>query len=126
MNGLYDPLKTIVESELSANRKRSDAAGGQAEFSRPLYGLTPVPAFESLRLRSLHGFPALWQHIECQRVTVGVLIAFQDGHWRQHMPDAIIVEDVTLTRFAHCEAIHFLLVIVGYDDFATLSATAGH
>ena len=40
------------------------------------------PGFESLRLRSLHGFPALWQHIECQRVTVGVLIAFQYGHWR--------------------------------------------
>jgi hypothetical protein len=29
------------------------------------------------------------------------------------MPDAIIVEDVTLSRFAHREAIHFLLVIVG-------------
>jgi collagenase-like PrtC family protease len=27
------------------------------------------------------------------------------------MPDAIIVEDVTLTRFAHREAIHFPLVI---------------
>lgn len=27
------------------------------------------------------------------------------------MPEAIIVEDVTLTRFAHREAIHFLLVI---------------
>jgi hypothetical protein len=40
------------------------------------------------------------------------------------MPDAIIVEDVTLTRFAHREAIHFLFVIVGYDDFATLSAAA--
>jgi hypothetical protein len=35
------------------------------------------------------------------------------------MPDAIIVEDVTLTRFAHREAVHFLLVMVGYDDFAT-------
>jgi hypothetical protein len=34
------------------------------------------------------------------------LIAFQYGNWRQHMPDAIIVEDVTLTRFAHREAIH--------------------
>jgi len=75
-----------------------------------------MPGFESLRLRSLHGFPALWQHIECQRVTVGVLIAFQYGHWRQHMPDAIIIEDVTLARFAHREAIHFLLVIVGYED----------
>jgi hypothetical protein len=85
-----------------------------------------MPGFESLRLRSLHGFPALWQHIESQRVTVGVLIAFQYGHWRQHMPDAIIVEDVTLTRFTHREAIHFPLVIVGYDDFATLSAAAAH
>jgi hypothetical protein len=42
------------------------------------------------------------------------------------VPDAIIVEDVTLTRFAHRETIHFLLVIVGYDDFATLSAAAAH
>ena len=33
-----------------------------------------MPGLEALRLRSLHGFPALWQHIECQRVTVGVLI----------------------------------------------------
>jgi hypothetical protein len=101
-------------------------AEDKPEFARPLYGLTPMPGFESLRLGSLHGFPALWQHIECQRVTVGVLIAFQYGHWRQHMPDAIIVEDVTLTRFAHREAIHFLLVIVGHDDFATLSAAAAH
>ena len=112
----------------SANRKCSDAGRGQTEFTRPRYGITPVPGFEfeSLCLRLLHGFPALWQHIECQRVTVGVLIAFQYGQWRQHMPDAIIVEDVTLTRFAHREAIHFLLVIVGYDDFATLSAAAAH
>src|SRR5438105_15623172 len=75
---------------------------------------------------SLHWFPALWQHIECQRVTVGVLIAFQYCHWRQHMPDTVIVEDVTLTAFAHREAIHFVLAIVGYDDFATLSAAAAH
>ena len=54
----------------------------EAECATPSYGLTPVPGFESLRLRSLHGFPVLWQHIECQRVTVGVLIAFQYGHWR--------------------------------------------
>ena len=38
------------------------------------------------------------------------------------MPDAVIVEDVTLTRFAHREAIHFVFVIVGDDDFATASA----
>jgi hypothetical protein len=36
------------------------------------------------------------------------------------MPDAIIVEDVTLTRFAHREPIHFMLIIVGYNDLATL------
>ena len=42
------------------------------------------------------------------------------------MPDTIIVEDVTLTRFAQREAIHFLLVIVGYDDFSALSAAAAH
>ena len=42
------------------------------------------------------------------------------------MPDAIIVEDVTLTRFAHREAIQFVFVIVGYDDVATVSAAAGH
>ena len=65
---------------------------------------------------SVRRFPALRQHIECQRVTVGVLIAFQYCHWSQHVPDAIIVEDVTLTRFAHREAIHFVLLIVGYDD----------
>jgi hypothetical protein len=41
------------------------------------------------------------------------------------MPDAIIVEDVTLARFPHGEAIHLVFVIVGYDDFATVSAAAG-
>jgi hypothetical protein len=41
------------------------------------------------------------------------------------MPNAIIVEDVTLTQFAHREAIHFVFLIVGYDDFATVSAAAG-
>jgi hypothetical protein len=40
------------------------------------------------------------------------------------MPDAIIVEDVTLARFAHYKAIQFAFVIVGYDDFATVSAAA--
>ena len=70
------------------------------------------------------GFPALGQHIECQGVTVGILIAVQHCHWSQHMPDAVIVEDVTLTRFAHREAIYFVFVIVGYDDFAPLSTAA--
>jgi hypothetical protein len=73
---------------------------------------------------SLHWFPTLWQHIECQRVTVGVLIAFQHCHWRQHVPDAIVIEDITLTAFAHREAIHFVFVIVGDDDFATANAAA--
>ena len=41
------------------------------------------------------------------------------------MPDAVIVEDVALARFAHREAIHFVFVIVGYDDFAALSTAAG-
>ena len=54
----------------------------QGECARQLYGLTPVAGSEPLRRRSFHGFPALWQHIECQRVTVGVLIAFQYGHRR--------------------------------------------
>jgi hypothetical protein len=40
------------------------------------------------------------------------------------MPDAIIVEDVTLTRFVHREAIQFVFVIVGDDDFATVCAAA--
>jgi hypothetical protein len=40
------------------------------------------------------------------------------------MPDAIIVEDITLARFAHREAVHFFFIIVGYDDFATVSAAA--
>jgi hypothetical protein len=40
------------------------------------------------------------------------------------MPDAIVVEDVTLTRFAHREAVHFLFVVVGYDDLATVSPAA--
>jgi hypothetical protein len=73
---------------------------------------------------SLHWFPTLWQHIECQRVTVGVLIAFQYCHWRQHVPDAVIIEDVTLTAFAHSEAIHFVFIIVSDDDFAAASAAA--
>jgi hypothetical protein len=41
------------------------------------------------------------------------------------MPDAIVVEDVTLTRFAHREAIDLVFIIVGYDDFAALRAAAG-
>ncbi len=40
------------------------------------------------------------------------------------MPDAIIVEDIALTRFPHRKAVHFLFVIVGDDDFATKSAAA--
>jgi hypothetical protein len=40
------------------------------------------------------------------------------------MPDAVIVEDVTLTRFAHREAFDFVFVIVGYDDFAALGTAA--
>jgi hypothetical protein len=40
------------------------------------------------------------------------------------VPDAVIVKDVTLTAFAHREAIHFVFVIVGYDDFATANAAA--
>src|SRR5580700_2181767 len=74
--------------------------------------------------KSFRGFPALRQHIECQRVTVGILIAFQYRQRRQHMPDAIIVEDVTLAGFAHGEAIYFVFVVVGDDDFATVSPAA--
>ena len=73
---------------------------------------------------SLHWFAALRKHIESQRVTVGIFIAFPHRYWRQHMPDAVIVEDVTLTAVAHREAIHFVFAIVGYDDFATASAAA--
>src|SRR5579863_2684650 len=80
--------------------------------------------FRAKSRESRRGFPALWQHIEGQRVAVGVLIAFQYCHWRQHVPDATVVEDVALTRFAHCEAIQFVFVIVGYDHFATVSAAA--
>jgi hypothetical protein len=53
------------------------------------------------------------------------LVAFQYFHWRQHVPDPIIVEDVTLTRLAQGEAFQFVFVIVGYDHFATVNATAG-
>jgi len=61
--------------------------GGRALAEDKLNALDPLRAntcagFESLRLRSLHGFPTLRQHIECQCVTVGVLVAFQYGHWR--------------------------------------------
>jgi hypothetical protein len=42
------------------------------------------------------------------------------------MPDAVIVEYVTLSRFAHREAIHFVLLIVSYDHFAPVSAAAPH
>lgn len=38
------------------------------------------------------------------------------------MPDAIIVEGVTLTGLAHGEAIKFVLLIVYDDDFAALRA----
>ena len=40
--------------------------------------------------------------------------------------DALIVEDVTLTRFVHGEAIQFVFVVVGDDDFAALRAHSGH
>ena len=64
-------MKIVVGPEHIAER----------EVAGPLYGLTPV-SVRVPRLRSLYGFPALWEHIECQRVAVGVLIAFQHGHWR--------------------------------------------
>jgi hypothetical protein len=83
-----------------------------------------APGGDGQSSESFRGFPAFWQHIECQRVTVGELIAFHYSERRQHMPDAIIVEDVTLAGFAHDEAIHFVFVIVGDDDFATVSAAA--
>src|ERR1700722_4171294 len=73
---------------------------------------------------SLHGLPALRQHIERQRVTVGELIAIEYCHRRQHMPDAVIVENVTLTHLAHREAIDFVFVIVSDNHFTTLSAAA--
>src|SRR5580698_8064032 len=66
-------------------------------------------------LQSLRRFPTLGQHVECQRVTVGVLIAFQHPHRRQHVPDAVIIEDIRFTRLAHREAIQFPFVIVGDD-----------
>src|ERR1700747_2062297 len=90
-------------------------------FCLPKRNRSPRPGLRE----SLYWFPALWQHIERQRVTVGILITFQDCDRRQHVPDTVIVEDVTLTAFAHCEAIHFVFVIIGYDDFATTSAAAG-
>jgi hypothetical protein len=40
------------------------------------------------------------------------------------MPDTVIVKDVAFTAFAHREAIHFVFVVVGYDDFATANAAA--
>jgi hypothetical protein len=92
---------------------RANGDGGPREISSAPY------------LRgSLCWFPALWQHIESQRVTVGILIAFPHCYWRQHVPDTVIIEDVTLAAFAHREAIHLVFVIVRYDDFATASAAA--
>jgi hypothetical protein len=38
------------------------------------------------------------------------------------MPHALIVEDVTLTRFAHREAIYLVFLIVSYSDLAPQSA----
>jgi hypothetical protein len=85
----------------------------------------PSSASTTMRAGSFRGFPSLGQHIESQCVAVCVLIAFQYCHGRQHMPDAIVVEDVTLTRFAHREAIDLVFIIVGYDDFPALRAAAG-
>ena len=33
------------------------------------------------------------------------------------MPDVVIVEDVTLSRFVHGKGIDLVFVVVGYDDF---------
>jgi hypothetical protein len=105
-----DPFLTSVDS--LGFRRHSSSDSGRSD-----------PTGTSTIL-SLHWFPALRKHIESQRVTVGVLIAFPHCYWRQHVPDAVIVKDVTLTAFAHRKAIHFVSVIVSYDDFATASAAA--
>src|ERR1700741_3306120 len=84
----------------------------------------PTTYSRTSTILSLHWFPALRQHVECQRVTVGILIAFPHCYWRQHVPDTVIIEDVTLTAFAHRKALHLVFVIVRYDDFATASAAA--
>ena len=40
------------------------------------------------------------------------------------MPDAVIIEDVTLSALAQDEALQFVFVIVGYGDLATVGAAA--
>jgi hypothetical protein len=60
-----ESMEQVVGQEGQQSKGLDRLRRGQAECARPLYELTPVPGFRSLRLRSLHGFPALWQHIEC-------------------------------------------------------------
>jgi phosphoribosyl 1,2-cyclic phosphodiesterase len=73
----------------------------------------------------LPGLPTLRQHVERQRVTIGILISFPHRNRRQHMPDTIIVENVALTGFTHDEAIYLMFVIVGDDDFSATHTAAG-
>jgi len=86
--------------------------------------LAKLKSCETPRITSR--LPALGQHIECSGVAVGELIAFHYHHWRQHMPDAVIIEDVTLATFAHGEAVQFAFVIIGDRHFAAFSSAASH
>src|SRR5579863_5379300 len=67
-----------------------------------------------------HRFPTVWQQVERDRVAICEPIDFQCLNRSKHVPDAFIVEDITLARLTHVEATQFAPVIVGYDYLASL------
>src|SRR5579864_7945893 len=102
------PEPTMLDS---LNKKRKSVAVGRL-----------LPLTETAT--SPRRLPTLGQHVKSQRVAIGKLIPFHDSHRRQHMPDAIVIEDIALSAFVHGEAIEFVFVIVSDDHFATTSSTA--
>src|ERR1700688_1037459 len=82
------------------------------------------PGRSKLLVELAHRLPTVWQQVEGDRVAICELIAFQCHNRSQHVPNAVIVEDVTLTRLTHGKATHLALVIVGYHYFASLRSAS--
>jgi hypothetical protein len=74
----------------------------------------------ALLLELARRLPTVWQYVERDRIAVRELIGFHCLNRSKHVPDPVIVEDITLARLTHVKATQFALVIVGYNYFAPL------